>query len=292
MAPGFFGADIAQLRTLSKSLGQSGTRLKTVESTVNSLVQTAAWKGSDGEKFRSEWSSSLRPMLNSAAATLHNQSQVLLAQANEQETASGAGGTAQAPGPAQPTPGTVAPDRKWGDAFTDPNYVHAPSGLEWLLELDGGDGSGSSTLTNGLKFVADKFNWNIDLAQVESGTSKFFDFMKGANRVLGVLGGAIGALDIASGIAGKDPFRIADGVIGGGLSIAAIAATGTIVGAPAGLVLGAAALGWGVLGMMSGNVPVTKRVWDFGAGIVGGVKDLAGGAKDALGWAGGKLGFG
>lgn len=293
MAPGFFGADIAQLRTLSKSLGQSGNRLKTVESTVNSLVQSAAWKGSDGEKFRSEWSSSLRPMLNSAAATLQSQSQVLLTQANEQDKASGAGGTAPEPGTAQPTTGTgPAAGRNWGDAFTDPDYEHAPSGVEWLLELGGRDGSGSSALANGLKFVADKFNWNIDLAQVEAGTSKFFDFMKGANRLLGVLGGAIGVLDVVSGIDGKDPFRIADGVIGGGLSIAAILATGTIVGAPAGVVLGAAALAWGVLGMMSGNVPVTKRIWDFGAGVVGGVKDLAGGAKDALGRAGGKLGFG
>ena len=65
-------AGITQLRTLSKSLGQSGNRLTSVESTVNSLVQSAAWKGTDGERFRSEWSSSLRPMLNRAAATLQN----------------------------------------------------------------------------------------------------------------------------------------------------------------------------------------------------------------------------
>ncbi|AOT02020.1 hypothetical protein [Arthrobacter sp. U41] len=292
MAPGFYGADVAQLRALSKSLGQSENRLKTVESSVNSLVQSAVWKGTDADKFRAEWTSSLRPMLNNASATLRHSSQLLLGQASEQDQASGSGSAVPASSGAGQAPATEAAVRSWGDAFTDPNYTHAPSGIEWLLELGGGDGSGSSTLANGLKFVADKFNWNIDLAQVEAGTSKFFDFMKGANRLLGVLGGAIGAFDVASGIAGKDPFRIADGVIGGGLSIAAVLATGTIVGAPAGVVLGAAALGWGVLGMMSGNAPVTKRIWDFGAGVVGGVKDLASGAKDALGWAGGKLGFG
>lgn len=303
MAPGFFGADIAQLRTLSKSLGQSGNRLKTVESTVNALVQTAAWKGKDGETFRSEWGSSLRPMLNSAAATLHSQSQVLLTQANEQERASGAGGTAPAPGPAQPTPGTGAPDRKWGDVFTDPNYVHAPSGVEWLLELGGGDGSGSSALANGLKFVADKFNWNIDLAQVEAGTSKFFDAMKSVGKVLVGLGTVLGGLDIASGIENRDPFRVADGAIGGGLAIAAGVAAATGVGLPIAAAIGGVGLLWGLASMASGNVPVTKRIWDFGAGVVGGVKDLgtgvasgvmdlADGAKDAVGWVGGRLGFG
>jgi hypothetical protein len=44
--------------------------------------------------------------------------------------------------------------------------------------------------------------------------------------------------------------------------------------------------------MMSGDVPVTKRIWDFGAGVVGAAKDVASGTRDALGWVGGKLGFG
>jgi len=69
MAPGFSGADIAQLRALSKALRQSGNRIESVESTVNALVRTAAWKGTDGDAFRSEWTSSLRPMLYSTAAT-------------------------------------------------------------------------------------------------------------------------------------------------------------------------------------------------------------------------------
>lgn len=51
-------------------------------------------------------------------------------------------------------------------------------------------------------------------------------------------------------------------------------------------------MGWGLLGMISGDVPVTKRIWDFGAGVVGGVKDVASGVSDAVGWVGGKLGFG
>ena len=298
MASGVYGADIEQLRALSKSMGQSRQRLQNVESTVNSLVQSAEWKGADGENFRSAWTSSLRPMLSKATESLEHQSKSLLTQAAEQEQASTGGGvgassTAGVDTSASTLTPTYPKDRNWDDAFTDPNYEHAPSGVEWLLEkFIAGDGNEASDIVGAIQFVADKFSWNIDLAQVEKGVSKFFDFMRGAGKVLGVLGTAVGALDIASGIEGKDPFRVADGLIGGGLSIAALAATGTILGAPAGLVLGGVALGWGLLGMASGDVPVTKRIWDFGKGVVGSVKDMAGAAKKAAGWAGGKLGFG
>lgn len=299
MAPGMYGADINELRTLSASLAKSGSSLKSVEATVNSLMQSAAWKGTDGDRFRSEWSSTLRPMLNKASESLRGQSTSLLKHAEEQEQASGAGGGSElaSSGSGEGTgPGSgpaSSPPPAWGDAFTDPDYQHAPSGIEWLLEKLGvDDGSAASGIATALVFVADKFNWNLELAQVQAGVSRFFDVMKGAGKVLGVLGGAIGVLDVLSGIDGKDPFRIADGVIGGGLSVAALTATGTIVGAPAGVVLGGLALGWGLLGMMSGDVPVTKRIWDFGAGVVGAAKDVAAGAKDALGWVGGKLGFG
>jgi uncharacterized protein YukE len=294
VAPGIYGADIEQLRELSQSLGRSGTRLKSVESTVNSLVQSSAWKGADGDRFRSEWSSSLRPMLSHASEALQDQSRSLLRHADEQEQASGAGHSSVPAGSGATGPGAAdSSGPGWGDAFTNPDYQHAPSGIEWLLEKLGvGDGNAASGIAAALLFVADKFNWNLELAQVQAGVSKFFDFMKGAGKVLGVLGGAIGVLDVLSGIDGKDPFRIADGLIGGGLSVAALVATGTIVGAPAGVVLGGLALGWGLLGMISGDVPVTKRIWDFGAGVVGAVKDVASAAGDALGWVGGKLGFG
>src|SRR6478736_5640277 len=74
MALGFSGADIAQLRALSKALRQSGNRIESVGSTVNALVRTAAWKGTDGDAFRSEWTSSLRPMLYSTAAAVFSTS--------------------------------------------------------------------------------------------------------------------------------------------------------------------------------------------------------------------------
>lgn len=294
-------------------MGQSGTHLKSVESNVNSLIQSAAWKGMDADKFRSEWTSSLRPMLILSSSALQEQSQFLLAHASEQERASGAEGSGPSPVQNQPTlnqpaqnqpaQGTDTQGRNWGDAFTDPNYEHAPSGLEWLLEKWIDDGSGTADLTSALQFVADKFSWNIDLANVPAGTSKFFDAMKLVGKGLAGLGLTFGILDIASGIENRDPFRVADGAVGGGLAIAAAIAAATGVGLPVAAAIGGVGLLWGLASMASGDVPVTKRIWDFGAGVVGGVKDLAGGvangvsdladgAKDAFGWAGGKLGFG
>ena len=209
MAPGIYGADIEQLRALSKSLGQSGTRLKTVETTVSSLVQSAVWKGEDGARFRNEWTSSLRPMLNRTSQSLQEQSRSLLVHADEQDKASNsnAGATsgpgASQPGPGQPAPGPAspgsnAPERQWTDAFTDPHYEHAPSGLEWLLEKWVDDGSGASDITSALQLVADKFSWNIDLAEAAAGTSKFFDAMKTVGKGLVVVGALFGVLDIAS----------------------------------------------------------------------------------------------
>jgi hypothetical protein len=314
MAPGIYGADIEQLRALSKSLGQSGTSLKTVETTVSSLVQSAVWKGEDGARFRNEWTSSLRPMLNRTSQSLQEQSRSLLVHADEQDKASNsnAGATsgpgASQPGPGQPAPGPAspgsnAPERQWTDAFTDPHYEHAPSGLEWLLEKWVDDGSGASDITSALQLVADKFSWNIDLADAAAGTSKFFDAMKTVGKGLVVVGALFGVLDIASGIENRDPFRVADGAVGGGLAIAAGIAAATGVGLPVAAAIGGAGLLWGLASMASGDVPVTKRIWDFGAGVVGGVKDLAGGvadgvksladgAQDAVGWVGGRLGFG
>jgi hypothetical protein len=317
MAPGLYGADIEQLRALSKTMGQSGSRLKTVESTVNSLVQSAAWKGADGDRFRSEWTSSLRPILSKTSESLESQSQLLLKHADEQNQASNSGsGAASSAAPSSPAPSSPAPsgsgdpgngsgpERDWGDAFTDPDYKHAPGGLEWLLEEWGAnDGERPSQIVSAIQLVADKFGWDLDLAQVEKGTSKFFDAMRGVSKGLVVLGAVFGGLDIASGIVHKDPFRVADGAVGGGLAIAAGIAAATGVGLPVAAAIGGAGILWGLASLASGDVPVTKRIWDFGAGVVGsvtdfsagvadGAKDLAEGAKDAVGWVGGKLGFG
>jgi hypothetical protein len=303
MAPGIYGADIEQLRALSKLMGQSRQRLQNVESTVNSLVQSAAWKGADGDEFRNAWTSSLRPLLSKTTESLEHQSKSLLMQAAQQEKASSDGGVNTSSTTGISVQASTGKSRNWDDAFTDPNYEHAPSGVEWLLEKWLADGSKTSDIVSALQLVADKFNWNLELAQVEKGVSRFFDGMKYVGKGLTALGIGFGILDVLSGYENRDPFRVADGVVGGGLALAAGIAALTGVGLPLAAAIGGAGLLWGLASIVSGDIPVTKRIWDFGSGLVGGVRDIAKGtvsavknladsAGDALSRVGGKLGFG
>ncbi len=304
------GADLESLRDLAHVANLSGQDLDQTATTLQSAVTRTRWAGFDADSFRSRWASNMRPTLRTASASLENMSRLLLAQADEQERASsdtgggngsgggsggsggsgssGGGGGGGASGGTDGTNGLVD-GNGWDDAFTDPNYEHAPGGLEWGFEkLGGEDGSQFQGVTNALKFVADKFTFDIGLANPKDFAAvmpEFASTMKGVGRGLAGLGIVLGGLDIASGIANEDPFRVADGGISAALSTAALAATATGVGAPVGIAIGAVSLVWGLASMISGDVPLTKRIWDGGAAVVGGI-------KDAAGWLGGKLGFG
>ncbi len=292
------GAAPEELRELAKTMSLSGQEMDNTATSLQAAVTRTRWSGFDADSFRNRWASAMRPTLRSAGASLEHMSRLLIVQADEQEKASADAGAPGAPGmPGLPaTPGAPVDENSWSDAFTDPNYEHAPGGLEWGVELlFGGDGSQSAGLTNGLKFVADKFSFDIGLANADDFAKmmpKFSSFMNSAGKGLAVLGVGLGALDMASGFANNDPFRVADGGISAALSVAAIAATATGVGAPVGVAIGAVGLAWGFASMISGDVPVTKRIWDGGAAVVGGVKDAANAVGDGVGWLGGKLGFG
>lgn len=292
VSEGMLGADLESLRDLARAVNLSGQGLESTATNLQAAVARTRWAGFDAERFRSRWASNMRPTLRTASASLENISKLLLAQADEQERTSadtGGSGGGGSVGPGSSGGNLPVDTNGWDDAFTDPNYKHAPGGLEWGYEaLFGEDGSQFQGLTNALKFAADKFTFNIGLANADDLAAmmpKFAGTMKVAGKGLAGLGIVLGGLDIASGIANEDPFRVADGGISAALSVAAIAATATGVGAPVGAVIGAAGLVWGLASMISGDVPLTKRIWDGGAAVVGGV-------QDAVGWLGGKLGFG
>ncbi len=288
------GADPIQLRELARSMSTSREQLDSAARDLHSALSRARWHGPDSDRFRQRWATNLRPTLRSAGAGLADAASLLAAQANEQETASAADGGTTTGSPSSPTdPGASGDERNWSDAFTDPNYQHAPGGIEFVLEkFFGGDGASASGTVNALKFVADKFGWNLSLADLETYMPKLNTAVKIGGRVLGGIGAVFGALDIWSGIENKDPFRIADGGIAAALSVAAIAATATGVGAPVGIAIGAVLLLWAGASFISGDVPLTKRIWDGGAAVVGGIRDAASAVGDGIGWVGGKLGFG
>lgn len=105
MAPGLYGADIEQLRSLSKTMDRSGARLLETERQITSLVSSVEWKGIDGSRFRREWSDTWRPMMKRTSQSLLDASKTLLTQADEQEQAS----TGVASGPSAGPVGPPAP---------------------------------------------------------------------------------------------------------------------------------------------------------------------------------------
>jgi len=91
----FYGADISQLRALAKAADQAATLLGSRAGSLHSQIQSAPWKGRDGERFRQEWSASHRPSLDKVVASLRENSKILMKHADEQEKASttGSGGS-------------------------------------------------------------------------------------------------------------------------------------------------------------------------------------------------------
>jgi hypothetical protein len=88
----FYGADVSQLRELAKAVDKAATLLSSRASSLQGQIQSAPWKGRDGEMFRQDWASSHRPALERVASSLRHNSKLLLQHANEQEQASDAAG--------------------------------------------------------------------------------------------------------------------------------------------------------------------------------------------------------
>ena len=84
----FYGADVSQLRELAKAVDKAATVLSSRASSLQGQIQSAPWKGLDGERFRQDWAGSNRPTLERVASSLRHNSKLLLQHANEQEKAS------------------------------------------------------------------------------------------------------------------------------------------------------------------------------------------------------------
>jgi hypothetical protein len=84
----FYGADISQLRALAKAADQAATLLSTRATSLQGQIQSAPWKGADGERFRQEWAGSHRPGLEKVVSSLRENSRLLMKHADEQEKSS------------------------------------------------------------------------------------------------------------------------------------------------------------------------------------------------------------
>lgn len=90
---GIYGADIVQLRALSKHLGASSARLAGTKSSLSGDVRgSTAWKGADADRFRRDWEGTYSALLAKVIESLAAAGKAVAVHAEEQEKASGVGG--------------------------------------------------------------------------------------------------------------------------------------------------------------------------------------------------------
>ncbi|MEC5180446.1 WXG100 family type VII secretion target [Arthrobacter sp. CG_A4] len=102
MAGNFYGADVAQLRRLAQDLAGGARRLNQLGQQLGGTISASHWKGNDGERFRSDWTSSHIRALKAASAGIEAAAKAVLINADEQERTSQSG--------AGSGPGVVAAD--------------------------------------------------------------------------------------------------------------------------------------------------------------------------------------
>ena len=92
MAGTLWGADVEQLRALAQQFNKTADLLQHQSTQLSSQINNnPAWKGADAQRFRSDWNSNHRTLLQQTVSRLKQESKVLLQNADEQEKASTAG---------------------------------------------------------------------------------------------------------------------------------------------------------------------------------------------------------
>ncbi|MGR0160393.1 WXG100 family type VII secretion target [Paenarthrobacter nitroguajacolicus] len=133
----FYGADVDQLKALSKALASGASLLTTRARELDSMIaQGGHWQGQDAKRFASDWQGHLRPLLERTSRGIEEASKAVLTNADEQSSAStgGAGGssgggsgsagadgnakTVAATDPSQPTPQEILEQYQVSDAET------------------------------------------------------------------------------------------------------------------------------------------------------------------------------
>lgn len=285
MAPGLYGADIEQLRSLSKSMGLSGSRLSDTEHRINALVASAAWKGTDAGRFQSEWTGTLRPMLNKATQSLIEASKVLLTQADEQQGASAQGGGDAGAGPGGPAGpvagGTLAPGLE--------GILSGAGSTPWWAANAAVTGAGLyaddllATMAKG-GLVTKLTNWPMLSAQygqaAEAGYVRGTQLANGTSmlgRLSGGLGIVTGGLQLTQGLSTGNTGMAVDG------GISTVLAAGSFIPG-AGPFFAVAGIAWGGMGLLAGKLGYGSASEMIGDAAGNAADAVADGAKKVWGW--------
>ncbi|MFK0041255.1 hypothetical protein ACIQTW_15585 [Paenarthrobacter sp. NPDC090517] len=299
---GFYGADIAQLRSLAGVMGKAADAISLQSTQLsNAINSTTAWQGRDATVFKGDWNSQHRQSLVKAANMLRENASQLKKHANQQEFASHNDGSGTSVGvlkdlydTAMGVKGLAAP------LWTAYKYLKLGN-AEWVKTREvltnwraGGTvvRDAMTALRNGEKVtdVLTDLKANIPYSQAFQEASKF-------SKGLRIAGALAAPLNIVGGISDMinpehDGWRGTGDRVAGGLSV--VGGVGSImlmtaggaallgpIGAPivigAGIVAGAWALG----NLVADNWDsISNFARNPGSYIADGAKEVAGFAKD------------
>lgn len=288
MTDGMIGADPEQLRELAKSMETSGSTLKQLSASLNSVITGARWSGTDSDRFRSQWHNGMRSKLHSTGDVLAQYSTILRNQADEQVQASAAGGFGPGTGSQLPAgPGDRLPAWPGDDAG-------ANLSLDDLVDASSNSVYQSANLLASIsgtfadvvlgKLVQAGVLRESSWALLSARTGQLGQYAKGTQLLngLSMLGRAAGVLSIIGGGA-----QFADGLMNGDTNqmldggITTVLAAGSfipVVG-PAFAVAGIAWAGAGMLANSMGYDSTSEMVGD-------GAKWVGGKAAEGAGWIG------
>ncbi|GAA2863844.1 hypothetical protein [Paenarthrobacter ilicis] len=299
---GFYGADIAQLRSLAGVMGKAADAISLQGTQLsNAINSTTAWQGRDATVFKGDWNSQHRQSLMKAANMLRENASQLKKHANQQEFASHNDGSGTSVGVLKDVfdTGSGVKDlaaQLW-TAYKYGKLGHA----EWVKTREvltnwraGGTviRDALTALRNGEKVtdVLTDLKANIPFSQAFQDASKF-------SKGLRIAGALAAPLNIVGGISDMinpqhDGWRGTGDRVAGGLSV--VGGVGSImlmtaggaamlgpIGAPivigAGIVAGAWALG----NLVADNWDsISNFARNPGSYIADGAKEVAGFAKD------------
>lgn len=282
------GMETGRARSIADQLRSQGSVIGDVAARGSAMMSVLedVWQGPDVEQFAREWGSA-RPQLDRAEQLVRDMGEELARQAEDQDRASEGSGI----GPGSPQlpklPGL-------------PDFPGLP-GLPKLPSFPDIFGVIGDLLKGAWDFLrssaysipallADALAWADEAFQVLKNLKwlKWLSLpLKLLGRVTPFIGAVLGLWDMGEAIYrwftegfSKDSvlqfFQGLTGTIAGGLGIAAIFATGTILGAPAGLVLGALALvfggisiGIGIYREFDDEIDAAAK-WAWDNGLIGG----------------------
>lgn len=82
------GMDTEQMGTLGKAMQREAGQIRTLAKQLDGQLRGAWWKGTDADRFRSDWDGNHRPGLEKLATALEAQAKVITTNVTQQTQAS------------------------------------------------------------------------------------------------------------------------------------------------------------------------------------------------------------